>query len=567
MSEFKIEYIQTKNNLETVMVNGYLLHSKYNPLQEAKLFSEREINQEYVHILFGYGLGYISNEILKLLKNKENLVIVDPLINKLKCITSELDENRIISNLDAMEIKKLLFLRTENYNRKIKVICSPNYDKILPKDYLKLLKIVKDFQNTSIVNENTIRLFSRSWQENYIKNLIFMCEDVSLSELIGKYTLPVVIASGGPSLTKQLPKLKEISSKCVVIAAGSTINSLIAADIEPDFVVSIDGAPENHSHFQDLKLKKAKLMYSIGNYYKIQEEFNGNRIAFIPMKEERLQNYIKNKFSVDLPIVLGGGTVANFALHIATLITNGPIAIIGQDLAYTNNEVYAKNNKNFKEFSVDILNEIEFIETDGYYGEKVLTTYEYIPMKESFEIFMKSFPVNNTVYNCTEGGVKINGMKQMPFNDFCRTYIQHLDSAETDIPLKNNSVKKETFIGIMQKELQIYKEMKSNIKIAIKEVEATKNIETFTPKTLKVLEKIDNKLKKNFNKAILERIADPIILDVLRNFNPVKNENQLQMYERIYSQNMAIYSGLLYAVEQTELFVKEAIEMEKNRDK
>ncbi|WPK12409.1 6-hydroxymethylpterin diphosphokinase MptE-like protein [Lysinibacillus louembei] len=564
MSEYKIEYIQAKANIDTVMVDGYLLHSKYNPLQEAKMFAEREINQGYVHILFGYGLGYIANELIKLLDGKEKLIIIDPLFDILDNPTVDSAEFIVINSIDELEIKKYLLATLENYERKIKVICSPNYDKILQSEYLVLLKIIKDIQNTNIVNENTIRLFSNFWQENYIKNLLFMSEDASLKALQNAYTLPIVIASGGPSLTKQLPKLKAFSSKCIIIAAGSTINSLLAADIEPDFIVTIDGSDENYVHFKDLHIKSAKLIYSVGSYYKIQENFKGERVAFVPMKEERLQKYIKNKFSTEIPIIFGGGSVANFALHIATLITSGPIAFIGQDLAYTNNEFYAKNNKNLQIIKEDVLNKREFIETEGYYGEKVFTTYEYLPMKESFEAFIRARISNNEIYNCTEGGVKISGMNQIPFDEFCLNNSRTLDKSEKNIIInKNNLIGLSMLINVMGKELRMYKEMKADIKIAIKEVESTKKTAAFSPKNLNTLEKVDKKLKRNFEKVILERIADPLIIDVMRNFMPSENETKLEAYERVYKQNLAIYTGLLYVIHQTEAYIEEILEMAK----
>ncbi|MCT6925675.1 6-hydroxymethylpterin diphosphokinase MptE-like protein [Metasolibacillus sp.] len=564
MSEYNIEYLQTKAGLDTVMVNGYLLHSKYAPLQEAKQLAKREVQQDYIHILFGNGLGYIGNEIADLLEQKGNLIVVDPLFNQLKQSLKPQVNSIVIKSMDENKIKEQLLLQTENFERKIKVICSPNYDKLFQQEYIRLLKIVKDYQNTLLVNENTIRLFSKSWQENYVKNLLFMCEDISLQELIGAYTLPVIIASGGPSLTKQLPKLKEIAPYCIIISAGSTINSLLAAGIEPDYIVSIDGAPENLIHFKNLQTKSAKLVYSVGNYYKIQEEYRGERIAFIPMKEERLQNYIKSKIGSKFPVVFGGGSVANFALHIATLISSGPIAIIGQDLAYTNNELHAKNNRNSELFDEEeILNSRELLEIEGYLGDKVYTTYEYLPMKESFEAFLKTEIYNNAIYNCTEGGAKIIGMEQIPFVEFCTTYIQPSSEKvqEKNITFKHNSIKLSSFINTMEKELSIYKEMKVEIKIALKEVKATEATSTFTLKILKTLDKIDKKLKKNFNLVILERIADPLILDIMTNFKPSKKETKVDEFNRIYKQNILMYSGLLYVIEQTEIYVKEVIEM------
>ena len=60
-----IKYITAKDGNETIEVNGYLLHSKYNPIQEAESLIKKEINKNYVNVIFGFGRGYVSNALAK----------------------------------------------------------------------------------------------------------------------------------------------------------------------------------------------------------------------------------------------------------------------------------------------------------------------------------------------------------------------------------------------------------------------------------------------------------------------------------------------------------------------
>lgn len=206
MSVYNIDYLTTKNNLETVTVNGFLLHSKYDPIQEATRIVEKEFEPNYVYVLFGYGLGYIAKLLSEKIEDPSKLIIIDPIYSLLP----QSDNGLVITtHFDELNFETNIALSLKHLSKKIKVICSPNYDKILPEELAKVLRVIKDVQSLNKVNENTIRTFADSWQENYIHNLLNVYRNNSLSKLKKKYTCPVVLASGGPSLTKQLPLLKK----------------------------------------------------------------------------------------------------------------------------------------------------------------------------------------------------------------------------------------------------------------------------------------------------------------------------------------------------------------------
>lgn len=71
MEDLDIIYLQTKNDKPNAKVNGYFLHSNYNPEAEADKYIDKNYKEGYLNILFGYGLGYIANAIAK---NMETLI-------------------------------------------------------------------------------------------------------------------------------------------------------------------------------------------------------------------------------------------------------------------------------------------------------------------------------------------------------------------------------------------------------------------------------------------------------------------------------------------------------------
>lgn len=557
MSKYHIEYLPTKNNLETVLVNGYLLHSKYDPIQESIRIIEKEFEPNVVHVLFGYGLGYLAEILKEKINDPSKLIIIDPIYLLLRENKNDLN---VISRLEISEFESIVGKALKNFNKKIKVICSPNYDKILPKELMEILKVIKDVQMSNVVNENTLRKFADSWQENYIHNLLNVYRNDSLSKLQKNYSCPVVIASGGPSLTKQLPLLKKMQDHVIIIAAGSTINSLLDQEIEPDYIVTIDGSLANYNHFKDIKNIKSKLIYAMTSHYKIQEDFANEKYAFVDFGNNEYKEHINEIFSIDLPLIKGGGSVAHFAYSIASYITTGPIAMIGQDLAYTDNKSHAVNNKQFREINEEFSDERETFEVPGYNGDKVLTDYVFLSMKKSFEVLHQYTNHNADIYNCTEGGAKIEGMNQLPFINFFEKYVDEKVLVNKEIINNRSNVDIESFIKIMNNHINSYNDLIRELRSALKILNQNKSNITFETKTLHKLNKIDDFLKVKFEQISLNYITNPITLDVLRNYEPPLNESSKDTYKRVYNQSKELYTRLLEAIEKTKNYTMDVIE-------
>ncbi len=557
MSKYQIEYLSTKNNLKTVTVNGFLLHSKYDPIQESKRIIEKEFEPNFVYVLFGYGLGYLAEVLSKKIKDPSKLIIIDPIYSLLPESESGLN---VISQLEMSEMESSIELALEEFNKKVKIICSPNYDKILPKEFAEVLRIVKDKQNLNIVNENTVRTYADSWQENYIHNLLNVYCNDTLSKLQKRYSCPVIIASGGPSLTKQMPMLKKMQNHVIIIAAGSTINSLLNNEIEPDYIVTVDGSIANYNHFKEIKNIKSKLIYAATSYYRIQEDFKNDKYAFVNYWDVSCKKHIERIFSIELPLLAGGGSVAHFAFSIATYISSGPIAMIGQDLAYTDNKSHEESNKYYREIDKEFSNERELFEVTGYNGEKVLTDYVFLSMKKSFEALNKYSHHEAAIYDCTEGGAEIKGMDQLTFDAFFEKYVDGQSEVIKEIENNQVNIDYSNFIKIMEDHINSYNDLIEKLKSALKILNQNKSNVSFETKTLNKLNKIDEILNLKFEQISLSYITEPITLDVLRNYEPPLKESPRDTYKRVYNQNKELYSRLLEAIEKTKSYTLDVIE-------
>lgn len=545
LEDYKVETISTSLGLDTVKVNGYFLHSKFNPLKESEKIIEKNYKPGYVHVIFGYGLGYIVQSFLEKMEGDDKLVIIEPLFD----VELEHDNVIVLSNIQNIEDLKQPLYSAISIVDKFHIICSPNYDKVFPQFYKDFLKLLKGNLIIAKVNENTIMYYGEQWQKNYIMNLEYAVQDNSILKLKDKYSCPVVVASGGPSLSKQLATLKTYRKNIVLIAAGSTINSLMSEGIEPDYVISIDGNVINYEHYKKITFKNTSFVYTMSSFPKIRECFDTECFFALSPTDRTLQEHLSKITNQESIILVGGGSCAHYALTLALYLTSGPITLIGQDLAYTNNKSHADNNVRVQEINREEMLNTGGILVDGYNGDKVLTDYPFLGMKETFERIISVSEDKDRVFNSTEGGAKIKGFSQLPFKEFCDKYCNEVVDASKPIKKENNAEKILILKEQMQEEIEAYKTLKKLLEANEKLILKNTSKIAFSKSILKKLDENDNEFEDLAKKTALTLSLDPIKISVLKNFKPEANESAEDSYKRVKLQSLTLYREMNKAVD------------------
>lgn len=555
MNTYEVHYLLSKSGEQTLKINDFFVHSQYNPSREAKQIAEKHYTPHHTHIVFGYGGGYLVDALLQQFRFNEVLIVIDPLLENGQIIIRE--EHKSLPIYDQTAIGNLEFIISrlaEKTRTTFNILCLSNYDKLFAELYKELLAKIKGIQFQNRSNDYTLLRYAKSWQVNFIKNLYHLSNDVNLGELEKIYDCPIVIASGGPSLSKQLDQLKKVRESVILIAAGSTVNSLVAADIEPDYVVSIDGGEPNFIHFKDLRLEKARIIYSMQSHPGVRKSFLKKGYCLSIKEYQGFSKYLSDQVKVDLPQLIGGGTVAHLCFTIAQYISSGPIALIGQDLAYTDNLTHASNNKNTRVIDEAFIKRNEAFQIEGYYNEFIYTNPIFYSMKLEFEQMVKMYPPTVPFYNCTEGGVKLKGFEQMPFVMFCEEHVQN--SKVTIVDHEELSELNFDVNTLLEHDLSLYKKLLTNLKGGLSTLEMNQSKLQFDSKTLKKLDKIDKDSKKLFDRLPIDSIISPITMRVTRDFLPQLNETPEQSYVRVNKQMKTLYEMLIEAIQ----FVKDSTE-------
>jgi hypothetical protein len=506
------------------------LHSKYNPIREAETWAQEYYEKGKMVILIGLGLGYYGKALLKIISKEDRILIIEPY----KKIFDKAEENglrellgddRVFLCLESDKEKLGQILRIliqKHFLKNSKIFISPNYEKICSTEIIinSLKRAFADYA----VDINTKLEQATSWQENYLRNIKYAIQSHPIAEFENKFNCPIVIVSAGPSVTKELTKLKEIYDRALIISSGTATTVLIKNNIKPHIIVSIDGHIANYNHFKEINYDGIPLLYSPNSHYKIVEEHIGPKIIFQWSGIEVIDWY-DDLIGFKTGTVKAGPSVANFALDIAYKITSGPICFIGQDLGFVGGYSHAEGNIN--RTKMDDLKNSGLMPVESNDGSELYTDYAFTLMREWFENYLYINPRSN-VFNATLAGAKIKGTEVMEFERFIAEYCdkhidikQLIDNVILDWDQKNNDRNVQTdevfnkMLVCLNKVIELTKKARIVSKKLLNKVKNNdhKDIQTMLAK----LSDIDNKImalkeKDGLLYFIMQNVTDMLTL-------------------------------------------------------
>ncbi|MDE7447536.1 MAG: DUF115 domain-containing protein, partial [Helicobacter sp.] len=234
-------------------------------------------------------------------------------------------------------------------------------------------------------------------------------------------TRTAIIVSTGPSLYKQLPTLKKIAPYCTLYCIDASFPILAKAGIKPDIVLTLERVKESAKFYTDTpKEAQEGVIFAITS---IAHEDTLNAITegqkVLPMRP------FPYTFYFDLPDYGYAGigmSAANMAYEVIRHVGHENIVFIGQDLAFApDGSSHAKGAVyGEKEISLDYnkKNRKDDVDIEAYGGNgMVRTTYIWRLFLKYLEIEIAKTPRTIKVFNCTEGGARIHGTEEIPFEE------------------------------------------------------------------------------------------------------------------------------------------------------
>lgn len=499
--DISLELIETKSKKYSAKVfkNGksIFLHSAYNPEKEAnalinEIKEETEKDLDLVFI-FGIGAGYLINAFKKL---NINIAVIEPSIKFFNLLIDNFKLDKILEDNitffiggdDIEDIEKFISLTN---TKKVKFFITRSYATLFNEEALFYQQKVLSIVDKKIININTISRFDKLWAYNIASNVAKISTHYGVNKFFDKYkNIPAVIVSAGPSLEKNIRKLKEIKNKALIIAVDTAMKPLFSHNISPHFIITIDPQKKNSKYFRNVNFKESVLIAESSVDKEAIDSFNG-AIYFINSIFP-LAKYFMEELG-DRGDITTGGSVSTAAYDFAIRIGANPIIMVGLDLSFPNYQTHIKGSYHEENFFTEIYKLDSYDsriykvliagnlrEEKNIYNEKVWTDSRFDMYKNWYEEQCLKYK-KNKFYNATEGGIIINGMENIKLEEL----IKKFNDIEINIDKDDKNIERKN-------------EILNNIKNGLIKIDGEiSKIKPYVLNALKLCEKINSELKRH----------------------------------------------------------------------
>ncbi|WP_099190206.1 motility associated factor glycosyltransferase family protein [Tepidibacter mesophilus] len=555
------------------------IHSKYDPINEAinNIKDITECNVDNIFILLGMGLGYNLIELDKLVNENADIIVLEPnreifnLANQNIEIKEILEKSNIKvileEDIESFEFElKNIFLK--NQYRNIKLYRLNSYENIY-KNYFNNIEDIIYIQKKQLkFHIDTANILAEKITKNSIfniKHLIYRGNDIN--KLKNKFKgKSAIIVSAGPSLEKNIDKLKKAQNNSIIISGVRTLKPLLEKGIRPHFICNID--PNDiayelvENHICDIPLiTLLNANNKLINKYKGKIIFTNDKYC-----EDLICKIEKKRYDT----LESGASVANYATCIANYLGCNPIIFVGQDLAYTGNKYHsdiASIGKNeINKFDNDLITIKDINNND------ILTSSSLYYFLCWFEEFIMNN--NDSIYiNATEGGANIKGTEIMSLDDaidtYCKCEININECIDNLISYKSNNQIKEkvemlnnVYNNLENNKKNIYENMNLSMKL-IDYYVLKSDIDI--DRVLNKMDELDNSIESCQENNLLTYYLQPSMIDITLNYSEKIKENDRDAVIRISNRNLNLYKTRYEAVSKIQKYLEKLIEVLKNK--
>jgi hypothetical protein len=487
----------------TVFFTAYNMNNPSKEIRE--MLKKEEFHKDSGSILIGAGLGHYIFEFCKRKHIEHRLIVLEPypyFIKKsfenydftkwfangtLVFVKEDMDLNYAVGALDTVAV-------VQGWN----IICS-NYTMNRPNEYGKYIEYASGLINQLNCNIGTVMGAGPKIAENDILNLPYIIRHRGVKELKNLYKgCPALIVSTGPSLEKNVFYLQKMGSRVIIIAVAQALRILLAYDIRPDFICTVDYGKVNEDHFKGLYDSNVPLVALNRTYAPILKKWKGTKFIVSsqpenPVYKDTITGIISQKGCLPQ-----GGSVSHMAFGLGVFMGCNPVILIGQDLSYPNEKSHiplADASGVVKEKNGRLEWEIkdgrsslgkktyqmsDIVQVYGYYGGFVRTNRGLASFITTFERMIKDIGDSKIIINATEGGARIAGTEQYTLKEAIQKYSKfninkkQIKNYSGFIEDANGLI--EEVIPLLDYEIDCMKEVAGNAKKGLKTVKDIKDL-------------------------------------------------------------------------------------------
>ncbi len=490
-------------NLVISKGNQNLLLYEENETEESFLKTLKKsfnLYNDSVTIIVGIGTGHILKLALKEKEKKHIIIVAESIPYLIKVVLERNDFTSYIEKGEVLfgspgneEVHSIISMVDSGYVINIWNLLTDPIVYKWPEKYSKMISYICNIINQIQCNVGTVIGAGRLFAENDIKTFANCFLHRGVKELKDLYkNKPAILVSTSPSLQKNIHLLmdEEIRKNYIIIAIAQSLRILLAYNIIPDFITTVDYGIVNIEHFQGLWDSKVPLIALNKTYAPILQKWQGSKFivgSSLPDFPDTVSGMIAEKGTADQ-----GGSVTHMNFGVAVVMGCNPITTIGLDLGFENDLSHNPNadaSGTVKVKDGELLWDVDSPDSslkgkthtlgrmhlvDGFWGSPIKTGDGLLSFKTSFETLYQIYKDKFLIMNSTEGGSHIKGSKRIQLKDFMKKYCTIPIDKEILKPLLKSNKKEEKklikkALICLDKEMFIFNEIKKNAKKAIEE--------------------------------------------------------------------------------------------------
>jgi hypothetical protein len=426
------------------------LASRRRPLDEAvRQIAPLDIKEAAVFAVAGFGLGYHVAELSRRLGKSGVMIVFEPDVALLRavleridcsawiergnvCILTDPDDAAAISSV-MRGVEGLVGLGVTLVQHPAS---TPRLGAATKRFHDILTGVVDSIRMTIITSLVQVRVTMRNLTQN--ADIYAACG--SVGPLAGTCAgRPAIVVSAGPSLRRNIVLLKDpaVRERSVIIAAQTVLRPLLDLGIRPHLITALDYSEINRRFYEGLTAESVE-----GITLVVEPKVNPSVLMAWPGKvlctgDATLDLLLGPALSVHhdpAKRLRQGATVAHLAYYLARHLGCDPVALVGQDLGFTDGQYYSAGASihgiwagEVNEFKSLELFEWQRIMRMGAHlrpatdtlGRPMFTDAQMHSYLTQFEADFKEDNARGlTIIDATEGGVRKRGTKTQPLRDF-----------------------------------------------------------------------------------------------------------------------------------------------------
>lgn len=318
------------------------LHSLIDPEKEAQRLVATVRSGGFL-ILFGLGGGFVAEAALQR-EDIQGLLIVDFDING---ITELLASKAYFSLFGDPRCRLLVDPKTDELRDAVLALYKPALSggiSLLPlrqrvelhdRSFSEASEAIKSIIDSISDDYSVQAYFGKKWFANIVRNILSADRPVQPAAPVRS----VAVTAAGPSLDRQLPLLRSRRKGVYLLATDTSLPALLAADIKPDAVISIDCQHISYYHFMEglpddvplyLDLASPPIVASRTRFPRF---FSGGHPLTV---------FISRSWRAFPHIDTSGGNVTYAAVALADKLGAETIELYGADFSYPAGASYAR---------------------------------------------------------------------------------------------------------------------------------------------------------------------------------------------------------------------------------